>query len=212
MNDQTEPRPVESEHAIAGKIVAGMKRFVDSRTMSSDTETIADIVRELRKFAYSNGGKPRTWIERISVRQWHAILDKIEAAAKRERERAESSRDTRDAMRYAEYAMRDRPTFVGVDLAKPEKNSGNSAALREALERFVVLFDRGEDVTPDEAYSCANKARAALAAPPRNCDRFQTIDEARNAYWAYREPLEFAEKDFLSILDWLFAPAEGDAK
>ena len=71
-----------------------------------------------------------------------------------------------------------------------------------------------------------DKARAALAAQPRNCDRFATVDEARKAHEAICEkygkchngrPLN--NEEHYSAFDcfeaWLFAPAtvtEGGGK
>jgi hypothetical protein len=77
---------------------------------------------------------------------------------------------------------------------------------------------RGVHFTPPEVLAnppfapLLSESRAALAAPARNCDRFATEDEAREAYWAYRDPLEFNDKPFVAITEWLFAPAEGGKK
>lgn len=99
-----------------------------------------------------------------------------------------------------------------VEELRKDAAPGNAAALREALERFVVLFDRGENVTPDEAYWCANKAIAALAAPARNCDRFATADKARAAFEAEHSRC-IVRNLYTATFDWLFAPArEGGAE
>lgn len=55
--------------------------------------------------------------------------------------------------------------------------------LREALEKIVELTTPCEGVTSIELQA-QDIAKAALAAPPRNCDRFATLDEAREAHEA----------------------------
>ena len=63
-----------------------------------------------------------------------------------------------------------------------------------------------------------HKAKAALAAPPRNCDKYTSLDEARNAYMAINEmPEGNRDEDMRQWLcdfhHWLFALAkEGGAK
>ena len=69
-------------------------------------------------------------------------------------------------------------------------NFGNAAAMREALELFIQLADDGV-IQPrsvgeaDEHCFCVleKMARAALAAPPRNCDRFGPYKQARSEWW-----------------------------
>ena len=107
-----------------------------------------------------------------------------------------------------------------------------SNQLREALvkaRRFIdssplvsIVDDTG---TIARGELCA-EIDAALAAPPRNCDRFATVDEARKAHEAICEkygkchngcPLNNEEhyNAFDCFEAWLFAPsteAEGGAK
>lgn len=230
MNDQTEPRPVESEHAIAGKIVAGMKRFVDSRTtMSSDTETLADILAyyraDLPKMTSGELYHPTPEYVRI-------LLDRIEAAAERERKANQTFlataneaiallKDERNrAVQYANAAphpgsaswkeMQD--AFLAAKI-KSAENPGNSAALREALERstrrleaVATALNCGEM----EKYINADirDNRAALAAPARNCDRFKTEEEAQKAWAEYNHNNGPFEHWATAAIDWLFAPAE----
>lgn len=97
--------------------------------------------------------------------------------------------------------------------------------LREALEYMFILIDGRHLVleceTTEEISGVQGKlaeARAALAEPPRNCDRFATLDEARKAHEAICEkyvkchngcPLN--NEEHYSAFDcfeaWLFAPA-----
>ena len=76
---------------------------------------------------------------------------------------------------------------------------GNFAAMREALEGVVKYL--GEIIPTRREIKLVKSARAALSAPPRNCDRYRTADEAREAH---------ANSDdwLMAFGDWLFAPAK----
>ena len=75
---------------------------------------------------------------------------------------------------------------------------GNAAALREALEKIARWDDGiGADIS--------NIARAALAAPARNCDRFATANDAVKGYIAAHPHDD--EPDASTYGSWLFAPA-----
>ena len=97
------------------------------------------------------------------------------------------------------------------DAIGPSPQPGNAAALREALTEIRrVAGDDGPF-----RYTIRDVVAAALAAPPRNCDRFKAADEARMAFWDTHETIWDAFKNrggtelFYEVLDWLFAPAEG---
>lgn len=97
---------------------------------------------------------------------------------------------------------------------------GNAAAVREALEnvervaRFCAEAPRHTPAYPTDAaradvlYSriaeLGRVARAALASPARNCDRFATVGAAHKAWRATDQERDFA--------DWLFDKAEGGAE
>jgi hypothetical protein len=80
----------------------------------------------------------------------------------------------------------------------------NAAVTREALMKAKLYFDhRGEGTNLDDAgmaIDAITSIDAALAAPPRNCDRFATAEEAYSAW------MPAVEMD--AICDWLFAPAK----
>ncbi len=112
-------------------------------------------------------------------------------------------------------------------LAAPPEPPSNAAALREALEScldFIMRIDRAfNPFMQGLLENAVAKANAALAAPARNCDRFQTGDRltdavsALNAYANEKEhePVRrWNESDWRRFLDWFFAPAkqEGAAK
>lgn len=98
---------------------------------------------------------------------------------------------------------------------------GNAAALREALKAAKTLlentdFDADSDLD-DAAAPVMAQIAAALAAPPRNCDRFQTASEV-SAYWnsnvrtvplphdAYGMHID--GETYPTFLDWLMAPTK----
>lgn len=120
-----------------------------------------------------------------------------------------------------------------------EKSSavGDAAKLREAamivydvLEKLrpfsLCLRDVGRTREFNHLVCLAkNRLDAALAAPPRNCDRFATVDEARKAHEAICEKYDechhcpLNNEEHYSAFDyfeaWLFAPAtekEGGAE
>ena len=180
--------------------------------MSDPNETIADIVREIRAAAYiQNADTPESVI---------AFANRIEEAYNREHAEwhgeTNAAKEARNRiackMRY-EFAAKCRACKAA---------PGNVAAMREALEKIRHEYGWGRIGCRTCVSSEADVERvsdlfekqidAALSAPQRNCDRFATEDEAREAYWAYREPLEFNNKPFVAITEWLFAPAEGETK
>lgn len=185
-------------------------------------EPLAAVLAEMRECAHFNrkslrempdgyrttafwGDKPIVLREAVAERIDN-FADRIEAAAERERdEDRQLSAIAESDEAFARCARCDRP----------ERAHGNAAAMRDALNRVGHLAkdlrnitERDTEVRAD-VNEIVDVCRAALAAPARNCDRFKTEDEAREAYWAYREPLEFNDKPFVAITEWLFATAEG---
>ena len=123
-------------------------------------EKIADIVAEMRLGVKDWKG------ERLGV--FDCFADRIEAAAKRERE----------AGAEAAQICGEIGEMVGREAACKESVTdcnrlGNSAKMREALEQIHELLSIGG--SPDTAmcirYEAAYQmAKEALSAPPRNCD------------------------------------------
>ena len=54
---------------------------------------------------------------------------------------------------------------------------GNAAKLREALVQIVALAQQDQP-----RFAIISTAETALAEPPRNCDIYPTVAEARNAF------------------------------
>ena len=96
----------------------------------------------------------------------------------------------------------------------------NSAAMREALKKCILYITCAESVgigtiTLNDKVKLGPKkiiksAKEALAAPPRNCDRFGSYAEARAEWWKTEVlprvdgVVSGAEPPFD---EWLFAPA-----
>ena len=99
-------------------------------------------------------------------------------------------------------------------LSARETAPGNAAAMREALTRIhkFVAMHTG-DWTNDDERAVIDQTIAALSTPARNCDRFQTADEAWADWTLYIT--QMGGEDFLynyHFGNWLFAPAKGDAE
>ncbi len=115
----------------------------------------------------------------------------------------------------------DDPSWVPMER---KRQTGNAAALREALENVerVALFcaeaPRHTPAYPTDAaradvlYSriaeLGRVARAALATPARNCDRFATAEEARRAF-EKEHSHGIVHNLYTAAFYWLFAPAKG---
>ena len=124
---------------------------------NSKQETIADIVAALRAVAYiQTAESPRDVLE---------FANRIEAAAKRERE----------AGAEAAQVCGEIGEMIGREATR-EKSSrvGNSAKMRESLsDACYAMFNflKTQNGGYEEMAKALDKAKAALAAPPRNCDR-----------------------------------------
>ena len=185
-------------------------------------ETIDDIAAWMCGLAESLGTKRRVNIPTLTVTAWLGLAARIEAAAKRS-----------DAIWVRELIdLKNQVNYWATKCANQELwlKGSNAAAMREALVRMCnpdeacdnfygpdemdetcrrCTRNPFDDVEVDGDASCPLlAARAALAAPARNCDRFATAEEAIRA---------FAEKwdgddhpDFGLFGRWLFAPAEGN--
>lgn len=99
------------------------------------------------------------------------------------------------------------------ELRDIRRATGNAAAMREALEAFVEsvewLCDGDESGRLKRQFGVLlSDARAALAAPARNCDRFATEDEARRAF-EEEHSREIVHNLYTAAFDWLFEKMEG---
>ena len=97
---------------------------------------------------------------------------------------------------------------------------GNTAKMREALERLreralMDLYENAFVADPSGNYKEFIKrtikiAESVLSAPPRNCDRFATLDDARNTFFADYVPDE-TRSSATAFAIWLFDKAKGEA-
>ena len=182
-------------------------------TEQDQPEPLAAILAEMRAAGRSGEHADGPLIEDFA--------DRIEAAAERERE---------ELIRVANETME----AVHAD-ARQHAAPGNADAMREALERIVEWADRyvgrlcfhgpspemdGWRTASHAANDALALARVAIDAPARNCDRFKTLDEAREAFQDLRGHKILADVELWDSMDeagalvrWLFAPAkEGGAK
>ena len=98
---------------------------------------------------------------------------------------------------------------------------GNAAKMLKALERLreralMDLYENAFVADPSGNYKEFIKrtikiAESVLSAPPRNCDRFATLDDARNAFFADYVPDETRSSATVFAI-WLFDKAKGETK
>ena len=96
---------------------------------------------------------------------------------------------------------------------------GNAAKLREALDKIEKMahcdlsnvYPKYRDKFNDMIGGIEREARAALAAPPRNCDLYNDVEDSWQDYKQFRrqtgEAIYFDMVHFWSFAKWLFAPA-----
>lgn len=193
--------------------------------MSTENETVADIVASLRDGSiYDENG----------CFDSKEIADRIEAAWKRERDELVYSFDPTkawcskapDSSAYAiegmkgfeEWKRNKEPSTSPIreegdsgnpeclkkdngDIVPQRKSFGNAAAMREALENIEKFADDGwyDSYTKAGALDrIVDLARSAISAPPRNCDRF--VDEL-DAQLAFLNEVWLISVDRETMLD-----------
>ena len=173
--------------------------------MSDNPEPLAAILAEMRGNEFDDPNLDADGIigARRLARDW---ADRIEAAAKRERA-------ITDVMLSVKGKWVDHPDPEHA----PPLFPGNAAAMREALNDAVrwlsgmlQFCDRrrtGEEIRVPaySAFGTIDRLRAALSAPARNCDRFQTAEEALAEI---EKQLFVWNPTLYSVVQWLFAPAK----
>ena len=196
--------------------------------MSDQTEALDAILAEMRDGIHTG----RADIIDAMNERLRSYADRIKAAV--ERERAEFRRQLRNEIQINDCLATVRPQLHNVGDVIPEaakeraheielaklRATGNAAALREALERSTRRLRGVVRELPLEMQKYVNADirdnDAALSAPARNCDRFKTLDEAREAFQDLRGHKILADVDLWDSMDeagalvrWLFATAEG---
>ena len=130
--------------------------------MAETNETIADIIAEKRREA--------NYIVQVSQGKCQTRRDKAEDEARdirREADRIEAAhkREVQNALDAGGF----------VEASRKNKQVGNAAKLREAID---YLCERMADMDATFDPSEVECLRAALAAPPRNCDIGTTTEQS----------------------------------
>ena len=143
---------------------------------NANHETIADIVADIR--AQNQGLPEDSYALSPLVCDLLSLADRIEAAAKRERE----------AGAEAAQVCGEIGEMIGREATR-EKSSrvGNSAKMREALsDACYAMFNflKTQNGGYEEMAKALDKAKAALAEPPRNCDIGNALEQvSRHRIW-----------------------------
>ena len=193
-------------------------------------ETVADIVAEMRKDIAD--GTVGIWSD-FGGEIARCFADRIEAAAKREseattekssavgnagtvqdiaQEMLNTSMQEITAERINEWATR----LAACEQSVTDCNQlNNAAAMREALNAIKDTLDEwstnGEMMEHWQYSELFGIANAAISTPPRNCDRFATLDDARNTFYADYVPDETCSSATAFAI-WLFDKAKGDTE
>lgn len=182
--------------------------------MNESKETIKDVLDGLLSKDSVEALAAIDSAETIRILLGH-VASRIEAAAKRMSESYCQLCQEKDAAYDRLLLERDKAIKAATAL-------GSAAALREALETVLENHDRmilpeiccqncGEDfqlrgnLPPD----ITRKVKTALAAPARNCDRFEDADVARDAVKAaFANTMLLDDIQLRAVCDWLFDTAE----
>ena len=141
---------------------------------NSKQETLADIVAAMRNEGHTGDASCLEWVG-AKIRGY---ADRIEAAAKRERE----------AGAEAAQVCGEIGEMIGMEAIR-EKSSrvGNAAKMREALsDACYAMFNflKTQNGGYEEMAKALDKAKAALAATPRNCDIGTALEQvSRHRIW-----------------------------
>ncbi|MBR4614867.1 MAG: hypothetical protein IKO55_04620 [Kiritimatiellae bacterium] len=132
------------------------------------------------------------------------------------RETSQCARHVLATGRCKDYEPSDKAAPSPKSLA-PTETVGNAAAMREALEEQLRYWNAHVRTRDEE--EMRKRTEAALSAPARNCDRFETEYKAHSSFCA--EPCKHpcgnctvtnVEMAHDCFIHWLFAPAEGGAE
>lgn len=165
-----------------------------SESESEKRETSADVADEIRRAVESMGDEiPYT----VSAGTMRRVAERIEAAWKRQEKTYLDQ--IRDAMN-----MWGHEKHIAEHAQKP--TVGNAAAMHEALEKIyscaIGCNNYNLDIAMDKVIEIA---KAALSAPPRNCDKtYRNKCDLIGRYVSETEPTIVSVEGFI---DWFTAPA-----
>lgn len=157
-------------------------------------KTHAEIIAEMRRRHFD-----------VWVSEFRSYADRLEAAHKREIDEAER-RANHAAMKNVSESL----AIVGP--LYDAESVGDCAKLREALSKscayFAVVLNAGM-FNRVHLEALLNMAKAALAAPPRNCDRYPTFNDAIRALADKRgwHDAKWDSERYCILAQWLYAPA-----
>ena len=153
--------------------------------MADTQETIVDIIAKMRQGMNPNGTAECQYLESDIC----MLADRLEAAHKREKAAIEA-----DALAVG-----------GIVEAERQRERGDAAKLREAVEKVIEIANKEWDASRETSamWEIWEICKAALAAPPRNCDNLKTSWEVLKEW---HEGIDTAH-DIVRLLDWLLAPA-----
>lgn len=164
--------------------------------MSNKQETVADIVADIR--AQNQGLPEDSYALSPLVCDLLSFADRIETAAKREREAGAEAAQI--CGKIGELIGREAACKEVTDC----NHLVNAAKMREALKQ---IHDRVNSLNEDcgvDPIDVSDLARAALSAPPRNCDVLSK-DEALKVL----DDRSFSKED---TIEWLYEEAKGEVK
>ena len=172
--------------------------------MENGKETVADILEKMSECAemrdFDSDGMLSTSILRVFADHIHAAYGRevAELRAKAESEELwanlcqESAKNAKEELRNLKDAQ-----------------EGDAAKMREALsDACYAMFNflKTQNGSYEEMANALDKAKAALAAPPRNCDKYATLEKAEEAYENQSGSLEDGH-----AFGWWLLNAEGEA-
>ena len=184
-------------------------------------ETTNDIVREMREFADTDSQSIGRDVLR---RRIHKFADLIKKAHEFELA-VEKAKAAGEGYAAGKQSVTDCNQHETVDIvsrciygeAKDAEPVGNAAKMREALVKSRKAMDEisksiFQGWIEDSLVNVAGEAQmaisAALSAPPRNCDLYKTLDDARNAFFADYVPDETCSSATAFAM-WLFDEEKG---
>ena len=141
---------------------------------STDTETVADVLAEMRDAATSADA----WHASMDANVVMDFADRVETAARRELDHA-----VEHATRHAEAVARDNCRDCVHNPRGHNFEGGNAAAMREALEQIRDMIMGGGFDGRSPAH-IVNICDAALSAPARNCD-VGTAEEQKDRFMEF---------------------------
>lgn len=184
---------------------------MEAKEAKEAKETVADIVAEKRDRAneierdvaekMASGKMVSDQYAREVIAELRKEADRLDAAWKRETQTyLDQIRDAMNQFGHEKFKSEHAPV-------------GNTAAMREACVN-IVEYARSARCHTDDAHvlgfldQIERWAQAALAKPPRNCDRFTDGGTARQAWLDDEENWDDFGNPKLELHQWLLAPAE----